>query len=436
MVGNAGEPGGRIEPVDVQVEMQRSYLDYAMAVIVGRALPDVRDGFKPVHRRVLYAMYDGRYLPDRGYYKCSRVVGDVMSNYHPHSDTAIYDTLVRLGQWWSMRHALVDGQGNFGSRGDDKQAAMRYCVVGDTRVRTFEHGTPRITDLVPDASPNTEHDIDLKVYGRDGVPVSASKFFHSGSHPTIRMRTGNGMELTGTHNHPVLTLRPVDGVPTLDWTLLNDVRPGDVVVAARSEIYQDTPMSEEEEDAAFLLGAFVSEGFVSETRAGFNNIDRAYFDRVLDVYDRVVGGRRYVSTRTIASGSTLHELDVQDLRALRSSTLGELIGLRSADKVVPEAVWRASSLGKISFLQGLFTGDGSASQLPRDSVQVSYSTCSVELARGVMQLLLEQGVTSTLSTNARGEVKVVIGNRREVERFAERVGFWGVKQDKMHDILK
>ena len=119
-------PGGRIEPVDLQVEMQRSYLDYAMSVIVGRALPDVRDGLKPVHRRVIYAMYDGGYRPDRSFSKCSRVVGDVMGNYHPHGDTAIYDTLVRLGQWWSMRYPLVQGQGNFGSRGDDRQAAARY----------------------------------------------------------------------------------------------------------------------------------------------------------------------------------------------------------------------------------------------------------------------------------------------------------------------
>ena len=119
-------PGGRIEPVDLQVEMQRSYLDYAMSVIVQRALPDVRDGLKPVHRRVLYAMYDGGYRPDRGFSKCSRVVGDVMGQYHPHGDTAIYDTLVRLGQPWSLRYPLVQSQGNFGSPGDDKQAAMRY----------------------------------------------------------------------------------------------------------------------------------------------------------------------------------------------------------------------------------------------------------------------------------------------------------------------
>ncbi len=116
----------RIETVDLQVEMARSYLDYAMSVIVGRALPDIRDGLKPVHRRVLYAMYDAGYRPDKGYYKSSRIVGDVMGNYHPHGDTAIYDSVVRLAQPWSLRYPLVDGNGNFGSPGNDPAAAMRY----------------------------------------------------------------------------------------------------------------------------------------------------------------------------------------------------------------------------------------------------------------------------------------------------------------------
>ena len=116
----------RIETVDLQVEMARSYLDYAMSVIVGRALPDVRDGLKPVHRRVLYAMYDAGYRPDKGYYKSSRIVGDVMGNYHPHGDTAIYDAVVRLAQFWSLRFPLIDGNGNFGSPGNDPAAAMRY----------------------------------------------------------------------------------------------------------------------------------------------------------------------------------------------------------------------------------------------------------------------------------------------------------------------
>ncbi|BAL85229.1 putative DNA gyrase subunit A [Actinoplanes missouriensis 431] len=116
----------RVEPVGLEVEMQRSYLDYAMSVIVGRALPDVRDGLKPVHRKILYAMYDSGFRPDRGYVKCARVVGDVMGNYHPHGDSSIYDALVRMGQPWSLRYRLIDGNGNFGSPGNDPAAAMRY----------------------------------------------------------------------------------------------------------------------------------------------------------------------------------------------------------------------------------------------------------------------------------------------------------------------
>ncbi len=119
-------PHDNIEQVDLQLEMQRSYLDYAMSVIVGRALPDVRDGLKPVHRRVIYAMYDGGYRPDKQFSKCSRVVGDVMGQFHPHGDGAIYDTLVRLVQDWNLRYPLVNGQGNFGSPGNDPAAAPRY----------------------------------------------------------------------------------------------------------------------------------------------------------------------------------------------------------------------------------------------------------------------------------------------------------------------
>ncbi len=129
---DADAPGMRVEPVGLETEMQRSYLDYAMSVIVSRALPDVRDGLKPVHRRVLYAMYDGGYRPERGFYKCARVVGDVMGNYHPHGDSSIYDALVRLAQPWSMRMPLVDSNGNFGSRATTRR---RPCATPSARWR-------------------------------------------------------------------------------------------------------------------------------------------------------------------------------------------------------------------------------------------------------------------------------------------------------------
>ncbi|MGB7961779.1 MAG: DNA gyrase subunit A [Propionicimonas sp.] len=141
----------KTEEIDLQVEVQKSYLDYAMSVIVGRALPDVRDGLKPVHRRVLYAMYDGGYRPDRGWNKCSRIVGEVMGLYHPHGDSAIYDTLVRLAQPWVMRAPLVSGQGNFGSPGNDPAAAMRYteCKMAPLSMEMVRDITENTVDFTP-----------------------------------------------------------------------------------------------------------------------------------------------------------------------------------------------------------------------------------------------------------------------------------------------
>jgi DNA gyrase subunit A len=175
-------PGGhdRTEPVDIQVEMQRSYIDYAMSVIVGRALPDVRDGLKPVHVRVLYAMYDGGYRPDRSFFKCARVVGDVMGTYHPHGDSAIYDALVRLAQPWSMRMPLVDSQGNFGSPGNDPAAAMRYteCRLAPLAMEMLRDIDKETVDFRPNYDGRSAEPVvlpsrfpNLLVNGSEGIAV-------------------------------------------------------------------------------------------------------------------------------------------------------------------------------------------------------------------------------------------------------------------------
>jgi DNA gyrase subunit A len=178
--GGPGGPGGRLEPVDIQVEMQRSYIDYAMSVIVGRALPDVRDGLKPVHVRVLYAMYDGGYRPDRGYFKCARVIGEVMGQYHPHGDSAIYDTLVRLAQPWAMRMPLVDGQGNFGSPGNDPAAAMRYteCRLAPLAMEMLRDIDKETVDFRPNYDGRSAEPVvlparfpNLLVNGSEGIAV-------------------------------------------------------------------------------------------------------------------------------------------------------------------------------------------------------------------------------------------------------------------------
>ena len=177
---DAPSGGHRTEPVDIQVEMQRSYIDYAMSVIVGRALPDVRDGLKPVHTRILYAMYDGGYRPDRGYFKCARVIGEVMGNYHPHGDSAIYDALVRLAQPWAMRMPLIDPQGNFGSPGNDPAAAHRYteCRLAPLAMEMLRDIDKETVDFRPNYDGRSAEPVvlparfpNLLVNGSEGIAV-------------------------------------------------------------------------------------------------------------------------------------------------------------------------------------------------------------------------------------------------------------------------
>jgi DNA gyrase subunit A len=194
----------RIDQIDLQTEMQRSYLDYAMAVIVGRALPDVRDGLKPVHRRVLYAMFDGGYRPERSYNKCARVVGEVMGQYHPHGDTAIYDALVRLIQDWTMRYPLALGQGNFGSPGNDGAAAPRYT---ETKM------APLAMEMVRDIDEETV-DFQDNYDGKNQEPTILPARF-----PNLLVNGSSGIAVGMATNIPPHNLREVaDGV---QWYLEN-----------------------------------------------------------------------------------------------------------------------------------------------------------------------------------------------------------------------
>ncbi|XAS67471.1 DNA gyrase subunit A [Micrococcaceae bacterium Sec5.7] len=205
----------RVEQVDLQTEMQRSYLDYAMAVIVGRALPDVRDGLKPVHRRVLYAMFDGGYRPDRSFNKCARVVGEVMGQYHPHGDTAIYDALVRLIQDWTMRYPLALGQGNFGSPGNDGAAAPRYT---ETKM------APLAMEMVRDIDEETV-DFQDNYDGKNQEPTILPARF-----PNLLVNGSSGIAVGMATNIPPHNLREVaEGV---QWYLANPA-------ASREELLEE-----------------------------------------------------------------------------------------------------------------------------------------------------------------------------------------------------
>ena len=351
-----------VEPIEIQEEVERSFLEYAMSVITSRALPDARDGLKPVHRRIIYGMHDRGLRPDRQRAKSAQVVGHVMGNFHPHGDQSIYDALARMAQDFSLRHPLVDGKGNFGSPDpNDRPGAMRYCVTGDTRIAT-EYGTPLIREIA-EVLPNSTVEIDLKVADREGAPVRATALFHSGEHPTLRVRTREGYEITGTQNHPVLCLENIAGVPMLQWRLLEEMVPGTVVVISRAARSDNLTATNSEVQLA------------------------------------LAAGQRWEQT------------------------------------CVPEFVWQAPLGAKQAFLQGLFEGDGSCSALGRNTIQISYSTFSDQLAHDLQVLLLEFGVISRQVRHANGETKVVIGNRRDAARFSQDIGFWGAKQSKLTAIL-
>ena len=172
---------GYIEPIEINLEMERSFLEYSMSVIVSRALPDARDGLKPVHRRILYSMFDQGLRPDRPYAKCAKVVGEVMGTYHPHGDSAIYDALVRMVQDFSMRHPLISGHGNFGGTGPDEgAAAMRYteCRLAPLALEMLDSIDEETVDFEPNYDNSTQQPVvlpsrfpNLLVNGSQGIAV-------------------------------------------------------------------------------------------------------------------------------------------------------------------------------------------------------------------------------------------------------------------------
>ena len=288
---------------EIEEEMKTSYLDYAMSVLVSRALPDVRDGLKPVQRRILYAMQDLGLQHNKQFRKSARIVGDTLGRYHPHGDVSVYESLVRMAQQFSLRYPLVEGQGNFGSVDGDSAAAMRYCVTGESLVVT-EKG------LVPIAEISSTEDIDIRILSKDKKVNKASKRFDSGLHQTFRVTTSKGFSLSGTGNHPVLTLTASEsGRPTFAWKLMERLSEGDVLVLDRSSdaFWPDRetdlagffpsikPKTKVKKlprfltkDLAFILGCFVSEGTLTANhKIEFCTADETWANYLADAWNRV-----------------------------------------------------------------------------------------------------------------------------------------------------
>ncbi|MCA1850089.1 MAG: DNA gyrase subunit A, partial [Acidobacteria bacterium] len=341
-------------------------------------LPDVRDGLKPVHRRVLWAMNELGNQYNKAYKKSARVVGDVIGKYHPHGDTAVYDTIVRLAQDFSMRYPLIDGQGNFGSVDGDAAAAMRYCLTGETLTVT-DSGLLPIAKLS-----DGDENISARVLSHSGQINRASKWWDSGVHPTKRVRTRHGFEITGTGNHPLLIFRAnAAGRPIFSWKLISQLERGDVLVIDRSEklwpeaevsltkyyppASQNPRTAKHElpqvltEDLAFLLGALTAEGTIQEHRVEFCNNAGDFADAFTAAWGRTFPTcRLHIFKRQPSSFSVRPYLQMQVVSQQVVAFLHAL-GLqgKSSTRMIPEVVLRAPRNVFAVFLRGLFEGDGS-----------------------------------------------------------------------------
>lgn len=427
--------------VTLKDEVSRSFLEYAYDVITDRALPDARDGFKPVHRRILYSMYDSGLWPDHPYVKSARVVGQCMGLYHPHGDASIYDAMVRMAQDFSLNTPYVDGHGNFGSP-NDGPAASRYCVTGDTRIRLADGRTIPISSLAPGSLLNSDSSIDCKVIDQYGKSVSASKFFNSGVHPIKKVTLNGGMAISGSYNHLLLCLVAENGIPRLKWQTLEEIEEGTFVSIAKNAPFSEIKATEDERSLGVLLGAWVSEGWYTEKRAGFNNCDKIFYDEVLDAYKKHVGGKFYVnSRRNTSTKRIIHEIDIQNFDAIKVSPLASHAGLRARDKKIPAEVWSGTPGLKRSFLQALFEGDGTvrvntSKDGTRSGVQIGYSSYSETLIKDVQELLLEFGVYSyQAKVSTRGEYKINIGGKDNIRKFIENVNFLTIKKNKIEEML-
>lgn len=437
----------------IQDEMKTAYVTYAMSVIVGRALPDVRDGLKPVHRRILYAMYDMGMLHNKSFKKCARIVGEVLGKYHPHGDTAVYDSLVRMAQEFSLRYPLVFGQGNFGSIDGDNAAAMRYCVTGNTLILT-DKGLIPITVLAP----RNGEKISNTVLSYKGKKNPAIKFFNSGSHNIIKTKTKLGYELKGSHNHPILcwTLNEF-GAPHVIWKQLSEITTKDHVLINRNyslfsktdlNLKSSTPKPSNKQknislptkmnkSLAFLLGALVSEGSFHQNKIIFNNKDIKFYNTVKDsILKNFKGTKLY--ERNIKGDC--QELDFYLQRPVNFLKNIGLKSVRSNLKEIPFSVLQSKKESVREFLIALFEGDGSV-QLVTDkrhggkSLQLCYHSNSKKLIFQLKTLLLNFGIITTkpYTDKRNGCYKLSISGVENILQFKNQIGFFSDRKNKILD---
>ncbi|MFH1565033.1 MAG: DNA gyrase subunit A [bacterium] len=439
---------GRVDLLPLVDEMKSSYLDYAMSVIVSRALPDVRDGLKPVHRRILYAMWTIGLKASAKYRKSATVVGEVLGKYHPHGDTAVYDSMVRMAQDFSLRYPLVNGQGNFGSMDGDSAAAMRYCVAGDTLILTSKGILP-----IEEISNKQEEDIDLDILNYQGRIKKADKFFNSGKHKIISITTEQGYNIKGSYNHPLLVWQPSEfGQPTIKWKLLDDITANDYLLINRNfSFFSKVNLNLEKfypaitakhkkfslpkemnKDLAFLLGALTAEGSFHRGQILFNNQDIDFYNKVKKIIKQQFKGIE-VYEREI-SGNCM-ELSIYHQQVVKFLTNIGLSLNKSDKKEISFSVLTSNRDVIKNFLIALFEGDGSVShnkdkRHKGESIELTYNSKSEKLISQLKTVLLNFNViaTSPYKDKRNGCLKLIISGAENINNFYEKISFFSQRK--------
>ncbi len=439
--------------INIEDEMRRSYLDYAMSVIIGRALPDVRDGLKPVHRRVLWAMHELGNTYNKPYKKSARVVGDVIGKYHPHGDTAVYDTVVRLAQDFSLRYPMVDGQGNFGSIDGDNAAAMRYCVVGKTLTVT-NRGLVEIGEL------SDREEITVNVLSHHQNINSASRWFDCGEHPVKTVRTKHGFEITGTENHPLLVWETArDNRPRFVWKMIGDLKEGDFLVIDRSDklwpeneldLASFVPEFENPrtvrhqlpktlgEDLAFLLGALVAEGTLQKDRIEFGNGEGEFADEFVSAFERCFPTCKL--HRWLREPNSYGKKKWWQMQVVSQQIVGLLSNLglsgKSREKQIPAAILASPQKVVAAFLRGMYEGDGAVERSAKSLMRVTLTSVSRELLQQTQVVLLRFGIVTNLYSDAkhgRSTFRLCINGKENLERFRDKIGFFSSRKSEALD---
>ncbi len=449
------DPNQRVIGAEITTEMKRAYIDYAMSVIVSRALPSVEDGLKPVHRRILYAMHELNLYPNKQTVKAARIVGNVLGNFHPHGDIAVYDSLVRMAQDFSLRYPLIHGQGNFGSMDGDSAAAMRYCVTGDSLIVT-EKGLQRIDHV------SSQEDVDVQILSKDKKIHRASKWFDSGEHETLRITTHKGYSLEGSCNHPVLTVGKDEvGKPVFCWKLLEQLKEGDIMVLDRLsddfwprasvDVTGFHPLlhslhrrksslpSVLNKDLAFLLGSLIAEGFIGKKKIEFCNTDVRWIEQFKTAWKRVFpDSTLHEFLREPSSYGKLpyYRLESHFLHTLQFLSNIGLTPVKAAEKDVPFVVLQSPKEIVREFLRAYFEGDGSISFSKPKMVELSCCSVSDSLIKTLQILLLRFGIESARRFDTyRNTHKLYIRGKRNVLRFYKEIGFISERKNKKLELV-